>query len=239
MRIISFILLLTAVTFANSAAAELTIPPFEAKLVLNKYGINAAKGVMSFYPQDGDYVYSLDAKASGIVAAFTDAEINQKTTLSYQKDAFRPISYQYRQSGDDKPRDIDYTFDWDNKLAVGTYRNQKKSIKLTNDTQEVFSLPIIIMNDLKQERIPTEYTVVNKDKVLTYQCDVIGEERISTNLGTFDTLKVERRSEKSNKMVKMWFAKDLHYLPIKIEEFKDGQSNQVLTVSKVDWLDTP
>ena len=96
----------------------------------------------------------------------------------------------------------------------------------TPGTMDKFSYILAMMRDLGRGKRSVEYTIADGGRRLKrYVLTGIGEERIETALGTFDTAVVRRERENSERQTTFWCAADLGFLPVKILHVEgDGQS---------------
>jgi len=92
------------------------------------------------------------------------------------------------------------------------------------------------MHDLKMGHIPTSYTVVDGAKIKTYQLNYLGDEIVDTPIGEFNTMKFSRRRPGKKEIITLWCAKDLYYLPIKVESIDDDDATTIATIKQLTGL---
>ena len=112
----------------------------------------------------------------------------------------------------------------------------KSSFELQADMTDKLLYQINLMHDLKMGHIPTSYTVVDGAKIKTYNLNYLGEEFVETPIGRFDTMKFSRRRPGKKESITLWCAKDLHFLPIKIESIDDENAITIATINQLTGL---
>lgn len=66
------------------------------------------------------------------------------------------------------------------------------------------------------------FTMVDDDRIRSYRFAIVGQERVTTPAGTFDTVRVERVDD-PNKSYRYWLAPSRNYVPVKIEHIRKGK----------------
>ena len=74
-----------------------------------------------------------------------------------------------------------------------------------------------LMFDLGNSPEELNYDIADKSKLKTYLIRNLGVERVETDAGHFDTVKLERASTGSQRRTRVWCASELGWLPVKVE----------------------
>ncbi len=75
------------------------------------------------------------------------------------------------------------------------------------------------------------YQIIEGEDVDTYDFRVLGEEKVRTQAGLINAIKVERVRDpgKSNRKTILWFAKDWDYLLVRLYQMEtDGKEYQIM-----------
>jgi hypothetical protein len=79
--------------------------------------------------------------------------------------------------------------------------------------------------------------MIKRDKLKSYQFNVVGRELMTIRNGTYNSLVVERIENNSSKKTRIWFASDWDYVPLKVETYeKKGKKVMVLDTGIVNTL---
>ena len=71
------------------------------------------------------------------------------------------------------------------------------------------------------------YTLVDDRKIEVYQFNPKGHETIRTSIGTLDTVRMEKESDKSKRSTTFWLAPKYNYLLVKLEHVEHGTASTI------------
>ena len=217
---------------AKPAGTEPT--PFTAKYKVTK-GIMSVGSTKRTLKDEGNgyYVFESVTEPGGIAKLFTTGKVVERSFWRFQNNKLVPHEYTYTNSGDQK-RDVKLEFDWDNYKVTNIINGDPWTMDIAEETLDKLNYQLAIMYDLSQGKNKLLYQVADGGKMKTYDIKIEGEVRLVTELGTFNTLKIVRSTE--NRTTIMWCAKELQYLPVKIEQKKKDGS---VTAELVDVSGIP
>ena len=132
-----------------------------------------------------------------------------------------------------KPETIDYNFN-----QKAGWKNKQRSIKVNARSQQISSqndeksytlkyepgvldrhaVTIAVMQDLSEgKRGNLQYPVADRDELQTQLYRIMGNEKMQTGMGSFNSVKVQRIRENANgKSTTLWLANDKRYIPLRI-----------------------
>jgi hypothetical protein len=96
-------------------------------------------------------------------------------------------------------------------------------ILLHDGTQDVMSIQVEVMLDLKKGDLPKTFWIIDKDQLKEFLYTDEGKARIRTAIGELDTVVVTSQRAGNNRILRMWFAPSLGYLPVQAERSRDGK----------------
>jgi hypothetical protein len=79
------------------------------------------------------------------------------------------------------------------------------------------------MLDLKNGNLPKTFQIIDKDKPKEFMYDQQGTANIRTALGQLDTVIVSSRQTGNSRVLRMWFAPSLGFVPVQAERTRDGK----------------
>jgi len=213
------LLLPSTVAFAELGEVPGTKPtPFTAVYKVTKGIMSVGTTKRTLQDQgDGNYVFESVTKPGGIAKLFTSGKVIERSHWRMVDDKPVPQEYVYTNSSDQK-RNVKVEFDWMNYRVTNTVNGDPWSMELEDETLDKLVYQLAIMYDLSQGASVLLYTVADGGKTKTYDIKIEGEERIVTELGIFNTVKISRTN--NDRTTVMWCAKELQYLPAKIEQTK-------------------
>ena len=206
-------------TFA--APAPCAAPaPFAAHYEANWKSINVGTSDLKLErgAEPGSYLYTWTITARGIFRLAYRNDVVQKSWLSMHDDHIRPDKYRAQEGSSS----VSLDFDWDGKRARGTSESKPVDLHLHEAAQDVMSVQVEVMIDLKKGTLPKSFQIVDKDEAKEFLYAVDGKARIRTALGELDTIVVSSRRAGGNRILQMWFAPALGFAPVQAERTRDG-----------------
>jgi hypothetical protein len=226
MRLRRFTALLLAIMAGPAAraqtpsAADAGIAPFSARYQADWKGINVGTSDLELKQdtEPGHYLYTWTITAHGIFRLYRD-EVTQKSWLSVNADHVRPEQYR----AEDGSSSVNLDFDWDSGHVRGTSENKPVDLTLKDGTQDLLSIQVEVMLDLKKGNLPKTFQIIDKDRLKEFIYTQEGTANIRTALGKLDTVIVESRQAGNNRILRMWFAPSLGFVPVQAERTRDGK----------------
>ncbi|MGA2188372.1 MAG: DUF3108 domain-containing protein [Steroidobacteraceae bacterium] len=224
MRARGFTAVLFAIAGGGPAAAaepEPAVAPFAAHYTAEWKSISVGTSdiVLKLGAEPGRYVYTWTMTARGIFRVVYSNDVIQKSWFSVIADHVRPDKY-HAEQGDAQ---VNIDFDWDGGHARGASEAKPIDLKLAAGTQDVMSIQIEVMLDLKNGNLPSAFQILDKDEIKDFIYAQEGSARIRTALGELDTVVVSSHRAGNNRVLKMWFAPALGYVPVQAERSRDGK----------------
>jgi len=214
-------------TLADASAA---IAPFSAHYQADWNGFNVGTSDLDLKPdtEPGHYVYTWTITARGIFRLYR-AEVTQKSWLSVAGEHVRPDKYR----AEDGKSKVDLDFDWNGRHARGTSENKPVDLTLADGTQDVMSIQVEVMLDLKKGELPKTFQIIDKDEVKEFTYTQEGTANIKTDLGQIDTIIVASQRTGNNRILRMWFAPSLGFAPVQAERTRDGKLELAMRVKSL------
>jgi hypothetical protein len=215
--------------------ADAAIAPFSAHYLADWKSINVGTSDLELKQdtEPGHYLYTWTITAHGIFRLYR-SEVTQKSWLSVNADHVRPDKY-YAEDGSSN---VDLDFDWNAGRAHGTSENKAVDLKLKEGTQDVMSIQVEVMLDLKKGDLPTTFQIIDKDQLKEFNYSNEGNDRIRTPLGELDTVIVSSRQTGNNRILRMWFAPSLGFVPVQAERTRDGKLEFAMHIKSLDRAST-
>jgi Protein of unknown function (DUF3108) len=168
---------------------------------------------------DGTYEYTWRITAHGVFRIVYSDDVIQKSWFSVKADHVRPEKYRAEQGGST----VSIDFDWGGGRAHGESEKKPVDLQLADGIQDVMSIQIEVMLDLKNGNLPKAFKIVDKDEIKDFLYTLEGPARLRTPLGELDTVVVASQRAGNNRVLKMWFAPSLGYIPVQAERSRDGK----------------
>jgi hypothetical protein len=206
---------------AAQAPSDAGIAPFSAHYQADWKGISVGTSNIDLKQaaEPGHYVYTWTVTARGIFRLAYHDDLVQTSWLSLVAGHVRPEKY----LGKEGSSTVELNFDWENKRATGASEGKPVDLKLMDGTQDVMSSQVEVMLDLKNGNLPKTFQIIDKDQLKEFNYTQEGTARIKTAIGELDTLIVSSQRPGNNRILRMWFAPSLGFVPVQAERSRDGK----------------
>jgi hypothetical protein len=204
-------------TPANSDAA---VAPFSAHYQADWKTINVGTSDLELKPdsEPGHYLYTWTITARGVFRLYR-SEVTQRSWLSIVDDHVRPEKYR----GEDGSSSVELDFDWSGGRIRGTSETKPVDLELKEGTQDVMSIQVEVMLGLRKGNLPKTFDIVDKDQLKEFEYSQEGTAKLKTALGDLDTVIVASQRPGNNRILRMWFAPSLGFVPVQAERTRDGK----------------
>ncbi len=214
----------------SSAASDAGIAPFSAHYTADWKTINVGTSDLDLKEdaERGHYVYTWTITARGIFRLYR-AEVTQKSWLSVNAGQVRPEKYR----AEDGSSTVSLDFDWNAKRAHGTSENKPVDLSLADGTQDVMSIQVQVMLNLKNGNLPKTFQILDNDELKEFIYTQEGNAKIRTPLGDLDTVIVASQRTGNNRILRMWFAPSLGFIPVQAERTRDGKLEFAMRIKSI------
>jgi hypothetical protein len=201
-------------------ASDAAIAPFSARYQADWKSINVGSSDLELKQdtEPGHYLYTWTTTARGIFRLYR-AEVTQKSWLSINAGHARPEKYR----AEDGSSSVNLDFDWDGRRAHGVSETKPVNLILEDGTQDVMSIQVEVMLDLKNRNLPKTFQILDKDELKEFIYTQEGTAKLRTALGELDTVIVASQHTGNNRILRMWFAPSLGFVPVQAERTRDGK----------------
>lgn len=227
------LLLVSAFSVVSLSAQAFELKPFTASYTADWKQLPISGTAERSLERLPDNRWQLNFEAAMLVASLTEV-----STFRLENSSFLPLTYRFNRGGLGKSKKVEQDFDWTEKQVIGSDRGDSVRLPLNRGMQDKSTYQLELQFDVAAGKQSMSYQVVNGDEVETYDFRVLGPERVRTQAGLIDAIKVERVRDptKSNRKTVLWFAKDWDYLLVRLHQVEtDGKEYQImLKDGKVD-----
>jgi hypothetical protein len=219
---------------AASAADDAGIEPFIAHYQADWKGISVGTSDIKLTQgvEPGQYLYTWTITARGIFRVAYHDDLVQQSWLSVVDDHVRPDKYR----GKEGSSTVELNFDWQGMRATGLSETKPVDLQLKEGTQDVMSIQVEVMLDLKRGNLPKTFQIIDKDQLKEFNYTQEGSAKIRTEIGEIDTVIVTSQRTGNNRILRMWFAPSLGFVPVQAERSRDGKVEIAMHIKSVDHL---
>lgn len=234
---IKYLIFLIYLSVFTTAWAASDFPdPFTAHYTLYARGLPIGKGVRRLiYLENGNIVFESTSHTTGILSLVRDDNIHEHSFFQLINGQPRPRRYEYHHLGSKKQKHETIEFNWQQGIAKGQKNGHHWEVALEPQTVDQLLYQIVVMQSLQQGKRKIHYKIVDDGKIKTYSPQYLGQEKVKTGQGAFQTVKYQRVADNGERQTTLWCAPRLHYLPVKVIHNEKGEKIE-LRLETVDGL---
>tara|TARA_R110002110_G_scaffold166602_2_gene367336 strand:+ start:91253 stop:91972 length:720 start_codon:yes stop_codon:yes gene_type:complete len=206
----------------NQATSTQNFPiqEYEAHYDIKYFGITAGESVHRLH-QRKDGIYHFESRTNPILK-FLPYSYVESSDFIWENGNIIPQNYFYDIQEGKRSKKGNVTFDWVAKVVANNVSPKPWHKPLPDNIQDKVTQVLRLRYDLIQGNTDLVYTVAEDDEIKPYAFRILGEEKIASAIGTFTAIKVEHVHRKGHR-TNTWFAKELNYLPIKLNQIRKGR----------------
>lgn len=174
--------------------------------------------------ENGDYRYESHTWPSSWILWLLKEDLRELSRGIMDQAGIRPLFYHYRRSGRRTARTAVLTFDWKTSTVVNDVDDSRWEMTIPAGTLDKLSTQIGIMRELQNGATEKTFAVADGGKLKQYAFQVIDTETVELPAGRFETVKLNRIGDSTQKQTYIWCAPELHYLPVRILQRKEDQT---------------
>jgi hypothetical protein len=174
--------------------------------------------------ENGDYRYESHTWPSGWISWLLKEDLRELSRGIMDGEGIRPLFYRYMRSGRRSTRTAELTFDWKTSTVVNNVDDSRWEMTIPAGTLDKLSTQLGIMLELQNGATEKTFAVADGGKLKQYAFKAIGTETVELPAGNFETVKLHRVGDSTQKLTTIWCAPELHYLPVRILQHNEDQS---------------
>lgn len=227
---------LASVFFATSAAAQLT--QYTAVYAAEYKGRNVGESVFTLERSTGsnEYVFLSTLQARGLARLAAPRPVVDRAEFRLEDGMIIPQRFMHEDGSRRGEDNHTIAFDWARTSATISGDGYTREIPLHEGVQDRGSLQVTLMLLLKTGREPDSFHVLDEESIDRYTYDSQGRSSVSTSLGELETLRYRQQRVGSSRYTLIDLAPALDYVPARIEQFRDGESQSAFRIEAFERL---
>jgi hypothetical protein len=212
------------------AAARDLPHEFSAVYALEMYNTVLARATYTLKHTDNGLFMQQSTRPVGLAALLRDDKIDVRSDMIIDDDRILLVSYDYRHTGDDKDRDVNFKINWQagdkqtkSGKATGVYEGEKVALDINQPVWDPLSIQVPLMLDAGKNLPPHKHGMFLKGEFKYYLFENQGNDNISFDGKEYTAIKIAGKETKRDRAMYAWLVPELHYLPVKIEQWKEGK----------------
>lgn len=238
---LSSTLLLSCLLAASTHAADPSIPTYRATYEVTYKGRNVGSSefAVSHDESTGRYTFRSSTRVKGLLRLLAPKPAVEHSEFIVADGEIRPIEFWYEDGTRKGEGNYHTVFDWANATATVDVEGGSREIVLTPGALDRGSLQVALMRDMISGSKIGPYVMADESSLTTYELSAPEADQVETGLGSLAVERYERRREGSSRATVLSVAPALRYLPVRIEQLKNDESNTIFVLDAVEGLQTP
>lgn len=221
------------VSFVLSINSVYAFEPFEANYSFNIAGLFHGNATRTLSVQDNIWNYSFKATIASLATAseFSHFRIkDSKKDENVSSPRIESLDHSYHFKFLSNQKSNSFNIDWDNKVVNATNQNGNNSYPAQVGMLDILDLELQVREDIKHNKLQPSYLLADDKGVSKISFLNEGEEKVITDAGTFDTVRIRLVQENQKRKTYFWLAPKLDYLPVQVRQ-DDGNISYVLNLT--------
>ena len=183
-------------------------------------------------------VYEFDSRAlaKGLVKLARPNPTVERSEFRIEAGNVRPLQFWYEDGSRSGEDNFHIVFDWERNIATVGNATARRELAAPAGTLDRGSAQVALMRDLASGSMPHAYALADDDSVATYEYADGGTETLTTEAGSFETRILAQQRPGSSRITRFWVAPALRFLPVKIEQTRNGEAHSGFTLVSVTGL---
>lgn len=191
---------------------------------------------------DGIWHYDTTTEATAFTARVLGLSADESAHFIWRDGQVLPLTYHQVARGPSRNRFWQHRFDWDAGYSDTNNYDGDHEIELEPGVVDPLTLRLAVaarLSDPGARHQDHAFRVLERDEVEDQHFFFQGTETLELEAGCFNTVKMQRfRREGSSRNYYSWHAAELHWLPVRIVQLRDGSKS--LDIRLIDWaMDQP
>jgi hypothetical protein len=220
--------------FAIQANAQLS--EYTAHYAARYKGRNVGDSVfaLQFDEQLGRYVFSSTLRAKGLLRLISPGPVVDRSEFRLEDSAIVPQRFVHEDGSRKGEDSYSIAFDWEAASATVTGADYSRELPLERGMLDRGSLQVELIRLLTQGEEPSRFAIVDDESVDEYTYSFEGRESVETGLGDVEVVRYRQQRPGSSREMLIDLAPSLGYIPARIEQLRDGESQSTFTIESID-----
>jgi hypothetical protein len=167
----------------------------------------------------GLYRYEFDSNVSLLMIS---DQRRIKSEFMVDGNRLQPYRYTHERSGTGSDYSEHTSFFKSQHNIFTIYKNEKTDLAYEGAIFDPLMVQLQFRLDLHSAAAIDAYKMVKEKEVDEYKFKIVGEERLTIDSGTYDTIKIEVVRDSTKRQTFFWMAPKLAYLPVRLSHFSKG-----------------
>jgi hypothetical protein len=177
----------------------------------------------SFQGTSDGFTAESHIEATGMSRILAHGEIRERSWFRQTDSGIRPSRYLSSDTLSKDGTDVDLNFDWDEQQVTGEIGGEDFRTDIDGILHDRVSLQYALMYDLMNGDYSDQYSLQDAEELKLLTVKSLGTKKIDVPFGKFEAIGLQHRAGNSSRVTTLWFARELGFLPVMIEQHRKGK----------------
>jgi hypothetical protein len=182
------------------------------------------------------YEFTSRVMAKGLLKLARPKPVVERSLFRVDGDMVRPLEFWYEDGSRSGEDNLHVVFDWTRGIATIESAEARRELAVPSGVVDRGTLQVALMRDLAAGGAPRTYTLADEDSVSAYEYMDNGTATMTTGIGALETRAFTQQRAGSSRTTWLWVAPALRFLPVRIEQRRDGEVQTAFTLLSVSGL---
>jgi hypothetical protein len=224
---------------ASDPTAAQAVATYEAVYDISYKGRDIGTSRFSVKPGNapGSYRFLSNSELTGLIARIVVPHpVVEDSSFTVVDGHVRPIAFRHEDGSRSGEANYSIRFDWPTSAEISV-AGHSREIVLEPGVLDRGSAQVSLARAVASGSPPRELAIIDDDGLETYRVSRLEPAATSTAAGEFQTVRYEQHREGSSRRTVFWLAPELRYLPVRIEQLRNGEVETAFSLSEVTFRD--
>jgi hypothetical protein len=158
----------------------------------------------------------------------------ERSQFRVDASGIRPLEFWYEDGSRSGEDNFGIVFDWERNVATVSTSEARRELEVSPGTLDRGSLQVALMRDLAAGRAPGPYRLADEDSVAAYEYADNGAATMPAGGQSVETRILIQQRAGSSRATWLWLAPELSFLPVRIEQRRDGEVQTAFALVAVE-----
>ncbi len=192
--------------------------------------------VLSYDSTTGHYAFETHSELRGLLRFTSPRPVIERSEFAIVENQIRPLAFTYQDGSRRGGSDLFVRFDRESGHLIVERDGMSEKLPLIPDALDRASARVALMRELGRSQLTSSYGIADPDVIRTYDNRNEGTETLTTPFGKLTAQKISQQRRESSRRTVTWAARELHFLPIRVEQRREGHTPVAFVLESVEWL---
>lgn len=235
---LAVLLTATVTSLGWAAESESELPTYRAvyQVERNEKSRGTLEWTVTHDPAQDLYQFTSSLNVKGILRLALPNPVVERSVFRYQDGQIVPLEFWYEDGSRSGKDNLHLKFDWERSLVLADFEGRHTELELSAGIFDRGSIQVAAMLAMASPDGPGHYTLADGESFKVYDYARNGSTVQATPFGPADTQAYIRQRPGSSRRLLLWVAPELAFLPVRMEQQKNGQTDTVFILESVEGL---